>query len=281
MLTFQIFNSSSRYRKREVYILKLKIALAQTTDSRTSSRKQDNLNKALEWMKEAAIIGAQIIVFPEYFMGKGASEDVDGPFISSISKKARDLGISVIAGIGEKSGLPNKYYNTIVFINADGSIIGTYRKTHLFNAFNVKESNKVLAGDKLPHPINTEFGKISIITCYEIRFPEISRILTQMGTVILVVPSAWKKGLMKEEHWLTLVKARALENTIFVVAVGQTGNEYTGRSVVVDPFGVVIADAGEEEKLLFVEIDLKRIKDVRTKLPVLDHRREDLYTVHS
>ncbi len=256
------------------------MALAQTTDSRSASAKEDNLNKALALMKEAAAKGARIIIFPEYFMGKGASENIDGPFISSISENAKDLEIYVVLGIGEKSSLLNKYYNTIVFIDSEGSIRETHRKNHLFDAFDAKESNKVAAGDKITLPITTEFGRISIITCYEIRFPEISRILTLMGTEILVVPSAWKKGLMKEEHWLTLVKARALENTIFVVAVGQTGNEYAGRSVIVDPFGVVIADAGEGEKLLVVEIDLERIKDVRKKLPVLEHRREDIYTIH-
>ena len=257
--------------------MKVKIALAQTVGSSTPSAKEDNLDKAIKLIEEAVLNRAQIVVFPEVFMGGNSPEDIYGPFVSSIARRARELGIYVVVGICEKNPLTEKHYNTVVFIDSKGSVIGTHRKIQLYDAFDFKESNNVIAGDKITPPFNTKFGMVGVITCYEIRFPEIARILTLMGTEILLVPSAWKKGPLKEEHWLTLVKARALENTIFIAAVGQTGNTYIGRSVIVDPFGIVIADAGEEEKLLVAELDLDRIKNVRKILPVLGQRREEVY----
>lgn len=213
-------------------------------------------------------------------MGGDVPQSIDGPFIMAIVKQAKALGISVAIGINEKCPIPDKYYNTIVFLNSQGSILASYRKTHLFDAFNVRESDSMLAGDQMTPPIITEFGIVGILTCYEIRFPELARILSLAGTQILLVPSAWFRGPMKEDHWLTILKARALENTVFVVAVDQTGNSYAGRSVVVDPFGVVIADAGIEEKLLITELDLETISRVRKILPVLEHRRQKIYQEH-
>lgn len=259
--------------------MRVKIALAQTVLSHAPSAKEDHLKKGLKLMKEAAAKGVKAVVFPENFMGIGETtpEDIDGPFVSTIAKRAGELGIYVVVGIREKSPIQDKHYNTVVLIDSKGAVIRTHRKLHLFDAFNFKESDTAVAGNDITLPIMTELGMVGLITCYEIRFPEITRILTLMGTEILFVPSAWTRGLMKEEHWMTMLKARALENTIFVVAPGQTGNVFIGRSLVVDPFGIVIADAGEEEKLLIVELNLDRIANVRKTLPVLKHRRNDIY----
>lgn len=259
--------------------MRVKIALAQTMLSHAPSAKEEHLKKGLKLMKEAAVNGVKAVIFPENFMGmKGIiPEDIDGPFVSKIAKRAGELGIFVVVGIREKSPIRDKHYNTVVLIDSKGTVIRTHRKLHLYDAFDFKESDTAVAGDDLTLPIKTELGMVGLITCYEIRFPEMARILTLMGTEILFVPSAWTRGLMKEEHWITMLKARALENTIFVVAPGQTGNVYIGRSLVVDPFGIVIADAGEEEKLLIAELNLDRIKNIRKILPILKHRRNDIY----
>jgi predicted amidohydrolase len=118
------------------------------------------------------------------------------------------------------------------------------------------------------------------MTCYELRFPEIARILAMQGAEVILVPTAWLAGRMKEEHLHVLAKARAIENTVFVAVASQTGRIFTGRSLVVDPFGVSICDAGEEEGLVTAEIDLDRIRRVRKSLPSLGQIRTDVYQKH-
>ena len=170
-----------------------------------------------------------------------------------------------------------KQRHTIVLIGRDGELLQSYRKTHLYDAFSSKESSSIAAGDRLMEPVATEFGKIGLFVCYELRFPEIARALTLKGADILIVPAGWYAGPMKEEHWITLLKARAIENTVFICSSNQTGNAFSGRSLIVDPMGAVLADAGEEEGLHIREIDVSRIGKVREKLPSVTGRREGLY----
>ena len=113
--------------------------------------------------------------------------------------------------------------------------------------------------------------------CYDIRFPEVSRILSVLGAEFLVIPSAWVHGIMKEEHWQTFIKTRAIENGIYVIAPDQIGNLYTGRSMVVDPFGTVLLDMGNKEGMEVVELEKSDIIKVRGKLPLLKNRRTDVY----
>src|ERR1017187_6880253 len=123
----------------------------------------------------------------------------------------------------------------------------------------------------------TPLATIGMMTCYELRFPEMARILALQGGELILVPTAWLAGRMKEEHLHVLAKARALENTVYVAVASQTGRIFTGRSIVVDPFGVSICDAGEEEGLVTAEIDLERLGRVRKLLPSLEHIRNDVY----
>jgi deaminated glutathione amidase len=116
--------------------------------------------------------------------------------------------------------------------------------------------------------------------CYDIRFPEISRILAVQGAEILAAPSAWIQGVMKEEHWVTLLKARSIENGLYMVAPDQVGNIFSGRSMVIDPFGSVILDMGNREGMEVVEIDISRVQSVRKSLPLLKNRRNDVYRNH-
>ncbi len=126
-------------------------------------------------------------------------------------------------------------------------------------------------------PVTLGPTKIGIMICYDIRFPEMSRILAANGANTLVAPSAWVQGILKEEHWVTMLKARAIENGAFVVAPDQVGNIYSGRSMIIDPFGVVLLDMGNKQGMEIVEIDISRVGDVRETLPLLENRRTDVY----
>ena len=152
-----------------------------------------------------------------------------------------------------------------------------YRKVHLYDALGFRESDKFLAGSRIEKPFQFESAKIGLMICYDIRFPEMSRILSVMGAEILVIPSAWVHGIMKEEHWQTFIKARAIENGTYVIAPDQIGNIYSGRSMVVDPFGTVLLDMGNKEGIEVVELEKSYITKVRETLPLLKNRRTDVY----
>ena len=154
-----------------------------------------------------------------------------------------------------------------------------YRKLHLYDALGFRESAKMAKGKTIKEPVRTNAGSVGLLICYDLRFPELSRILTLKGANVLVAPSAWVQGEMKEEHWQTMVKARAIENGSYLVAPDQVGNIYCGRSMVVDPFGVVLADMGQREGIEIVEVDVKRVQQVRRSLPLLRNRRADVYSL--
>jgi predicted amidohydrolase len=134
-----------------------------------------------------------------------------------------------------------------------------------------------MPGKKITRPAKTNAGSVGLMICYDLRFPELSRILTVKGADVLVAPSAWVAGEMKEEHWQTMVKARAIENGSYVIAPAQVGNIYCGRSMAVDPFGVVLVDMGQREGVEVVDIDSSRVQNVRKSLPLLKNRRTDVY----
>ena len=134
-----------------------------------------------------------------------------------------------------------------------------------------------MPGSKISKPVKTSIGKIGMMICYDLRFPEISRSLAVAGSEILVVPSAWVKGDMKEEHWLAINKTRAIENGCYVISPAQVGNIYCGRSIVVDPYGQILLDMKKKQGMAYVNIDLKRIKQIRDLLPLLKNRRTDIY----
>jgi predicted amidohydrolase len=158
-----------------------------------------------------------------------------------------------------------------------GRVSAVYRKLHLYNALGFKESVKLVPGKSIVRPARTGAGNVGLLICYDLRFPELSRILTIKGADVLVAPSAWVAGEMKEEHWQTMVKARAIENGSYVIAPAQVGNIYCGRSMAVDPFGVVLVDMGYREGVEAIDIDSSRVKNIRKSLPLLKNRRTDVY----
>jgi deaminated glutathione amidase len=265
-----------------------KIALAQL---RSSTNKGENLRVAGEFIKNAKSQGATLVAFPEFLMAysptKQAAEElcelaetVDGAFTTALRKIAKASAINVLATIYEQSDLANRVYDTALWIDRNGNIAAVYRKLHLYDALGFKESDKFVAGSDLTAPVKTEVGNIGMMICYDLRFPELSRLLTLMGADVLVAPSGWVRGEMKVEHWQTMVRARALENGCYVIAPDQIGNIYIGHSMVVDPFGRIIAEMGEREGLEVVELDPRIVCDVREKLPLLKNRRAEVYAKH-
>jgi len=250
--------------------------------------KEKNLKKILKFVSLAASRGAVLCAFPEFMMCYTPSsqspaelaniaEKMTGEFVSSIAETAKENSIQVVGTLYEKSPKPNRVYDTSFLINKNGKVISKYRKIHLYDAFGFKESRKLYPGSSIAKPVQTSVGKLGLMICYDLRFPEMSRILASSGSETLVVPSAWVKGTMKEEHWLTINKTRAIENGCYVIAPDQIGNIYCGRSLVVDPFGKILLDMKKREGMGTVDISLQQVKQVRKRLPLLQNRRVDIY----
>ncbi len=262
-----------------------KIAVVQM---RAETDKKTNLKKILRYISQAARKGSVLCAFPEFMMcytpsSQSASElaniaeKIDGEFVSSISEAAKRNSIQVIGTLYEKSPKPNRVYDTSFFVDKNGKVISRYRKIHLYDALGFKESVKLYPGSSITKPVKTSVGKMGMMICYDLRFPEMSRILASSGSEVLVVPSAWVKGKMKEEHWLTINKTRAIENGCYVISPDQVGNIYCGRSVVVDPYGKILLDMKKREGIGIVDISLDEVKQVRQRLPLLRNRRTDIY----
>ena len=256
---------------------------------RAETDKKINLKNILRYISHATRKSSALCAFPEFMMCYTSSsqsptelaniaEKTSGEFVSSISEAAKQNSIQVVGTLYEKSPKPNRVYDTSFIINKKGTVISTYRKIHLYNALGFKESTKFSPGSSISKPVKTSVGKMGMMICYDLRFPEISRILASSGSEVLVIPSAWVKGKMKEEHWLTINKTRAIENGCYVISPDQTGNIYCGRSLVVDPYGKIVLDMKKKEGIGFVDISLDEIRKVRQRLPLLRNRRTDIYT---
>jgi predicted amidohydrolase len=255
----------------------MKVALGQFAVGRTW---QENADTCVGLMERARRAGADLLVLPEGVLARDitdpdivlkAAQPLDGPFMTALLEASRGSAMAVMFCIHVPAGT-GRVFNTLVSLR-DGAIIGRYRKLHLYDAFDTLESAKVEAGDALPDLFDIGGLKIGPMTCYDLRFPELARRHAIDGAEVLVLPAAWVRGPGKEAHWVTLVTARALENTCYVVAVGECGPRNIGASLVVDPLGVAIAQAGEAPNLIFAELDPARLAHARKVLPVLANRR--------
>ena len=270
---------------------KFRLALVQM---QSSSDKNTNLSASIDYIKRAAKKSADLICFPEFQMAYSPAtqtprdlfdlaEDIKGNFITTLRKSAKEHNIATVATMYERvqsKRLNFRVSDTAAFISSNGLIKSVYRKLHLYDALGFKESIKLVSGNRIERPVKTSFGNFGLMICYDVRFPEMSRILTLMGAAILVMPSAWVSGIMKEEHWQIMTKSRAIENGVFIVAPNQIGNIYSGRSTVIDPFGAVLIDMGTEEGLGIIEIDTSMIIRIRKALPLISNRRIDVYKSH-
>jgi predicted amidohydrolase len=264
----------------------MKVAIVQF---KASTNKETNLKKIINFIYKASKNKAKLVAFPEFMMFYTNSsqspkqlaelaETIQGNFISEIAKAAKDNRIQVVGSFYEKSSKKDRVYDTSFVLDQTGKVISTYRKIHLYDALGFRESDKMTSGSKIAKPVKTSIGKIGMMICYDLRFPEMSRSLAVAGSEVLVAPSAWVKGDMKEEHWITINKTRAIENGCYVIAPDQVGNIYCGRSVIVDPYGKILIDMKKKQGIAYADIDLKKIKQIRKVLPLLKNRRTDIYS---
>jgi predicted amidohydrolase len=255
--------------------------------------KKQNIAHALEMIKEASP-HADLVILPEMWncpyetdlFPLYAEEKDDSPSIDAISEAAKKYGVYILAGsIPEKEN--GKIYNSSFFLNPDGEIIGVHRKIHLFDIdvegeISFKESLTLTAGDKII-VVDTELGKIGICICYDMRFPELLRLMALEGAELIVIPGAFN-FTTGPAHWKPLIKVRAVDNQVFIAAASPARDNNAsyiayGHSMVADPWGTVIGEAGTGEQIIYSLIDLSMIQKIRSELPLLSNRRTDLYQI--
>ncbi|WP_241596951.1 deaminated glutathione amidase [Rosenbergiella epipactidis] len=255
----------------------MNIALGQWSVSREW---QENANTIIQLMQDADRQGARLLVLPEAVLARDnqdsqwvieAAQPLEGPFIQQLLAASQTLGVTTLFTLHVPAG-ENKARNVLVALRG-GKILLTYDKIHLYDAFTVRESDKVIAGHTLPPLLQVDEFRVGVMTCYDLRFPEMARALALQGAELLVLPAAWLKGANKELHWELLTRARALENTCYLAASGECGVKNIGHSLVVDPLGLVIAQAGERPQLIFAQLDKAHLTAVREQLPVLQNCR--------
>ena len=225
--------------------------------------------------------GTDLVVAPEAFMRDFGgpesdlaefAEPLDGAFVHALHDAARTTGTTVVAGMFETSQDPARPFNTLAVVDERG-LRASYRKIHLYDSFGYRESDRLVAGEVEPVLVELAGFSVGLMTCYDLRFPELARELVRRGADLLVVPSAWVAGPLKVEHWRTLVRARAIENTVYVAAVGQPGPRYTGHSLVAGPDGEVVAEIGDGEHVLTASIERDHLRQARETNPSLANRR--------
>ncbi|ROQ17212.1 MULTISPECIES: carbon-nitrogen hydrolase family protein [unclassified Curtobacterium] len=263
-----------------------------------------NLETVRAAAADAAARGAALLVTPEYssyFTADiddrfvAAAQPLDGPFVSGLRDIARDTGVALIVGIAETTDAettdaettdaatpagPTRFRNTLVAVLPTGELAAIYRKVHLYDAFGSRESDRIESGDPEQLPVFEFEGlRIGLETCYDLRFPEVTRRLAapEHGAAdVVVLPAEWVRGPGKEHHWRILLTARAIENTVWVVGVGQTPPIGIGASVVLDPSGVAVASAGSTPGTLVATVDTAVTEAVRQVNPSLALRRYDV-----
>lgn len=235
------------------------------------------LAQTLDQSKDAALVGVDLLVFPENLMPEAEmAEPIDGPFVRQARNAAKLHGLWLAFTFFETNASGGRPFNTAVIVGDNGEVRGTYRKCHLYDAHGVFESDRSTAGDALCKPITTPFGTIGMGICYDLRFPEVARHLALAGCDLLLFPAAWHDGPHKLEHWRTLLAARAIENECFVVGACNSGERYVRRSYVFGPLGEKLV-GGNSAELLTCDIDLASVATARDAMPVFSHRREELY----
>ena len=243
-----------------------------------------NLREITRLAALAASRDARVVVFPEYSSyftpaaGEdwlAASEPVGGAFTTALAELADELGVHLVAGMIERlSGEERRVANTVVVVAPGEGIVARYRKLHLYDAFGQQESEWVAPGD-ISEPELFEVGglRFGLQTCYDARFPEVTRRIVDAGADVVCMPAEWVRGPLKEAHWRTLTTARALENTMYVAAADHAPPVGAGNSMIVDPMGVEVATIGETTDVAVAWLSRERIDAVRRVNPALALRR--------
>lgn len=281
------------FYKRGVFFLEnnFKIGICQMV---VTNRKELNLVKARKMIREASSNGSKIVILPEMFncpystnaFPEYAEQYPNGETINMLSETAREEGIYLIGGsIPEKE--EGKVFNTSFTFNPLGDMIGRHRKVHLFDVdlpsgLSFRESKTLSPGNQVT-VINTAPATLGVAICYDIRFPELSRLMTLRGAQILVFPAAFNMTT-GPAHWEVLFKMRAVDNQVFTIGASSARNYNAsyisyGNSIVVNPWGDILARADEKEEIIYAGIDLEYVAKVRRELPLLEHRRADIYNL--
>lgn len=267
----------------------MRVAVVQMTSTDDLA---SNVESAEALVREAAAGGAEFVALPEMFAflrREGGEipcvQDLDGEIVSTARGWARALGIRLLAGtFAERAPEEQeRVFNTSVLISPDGEIEGVYRKIHLFDidlgsadGGRYRESARIVPGEKVV-VAETPFGGVGLSVCYDVRFPELYREMSGRGATFVTVPSAFTRETGKD-HWEVLLRARAIENQVFVIAPAQCGRHSPdrsshGRSLIVDPWGIVRAQLGDQPGIALAECDLDEQRRIRERLPALRHRR--------
>ncbi|MFL5626824.1 MAG: carbon-nitrogen hydrolase family protein [Ktedonobacteraceae bacterium] len=254
----------------------------------------ENLSTVEHLLDVAANAGAQFVGLPEYWTYLGpyagfeeAAQTIPGPAIELLQEKARKHKMIVHGGsiVERSSTTPGKFYNTSVLIDRDGAIVARYRKIHLFdvdlaNGEKHYESERIIAGNEV---VTAELDGITfgLTVCYDLRFPELYCALALRGAQIILVPAGFTLHTGRD-HWEVLLRARAIENLCYVMAPAQVGKyppnrQCFGRSMIIDPWGLVLAQAQDRPMTVVTEIDLAQITAARAQIPSLDHRKPQVY----
>lgn len=242
-----------------------------------------NLARIEELARQAAASGAVLAVFPEAAMYQcmspaeelaAAAEDLDGPIVTALTNVAAATGLVLVVGMYERrpQGRP---YNTVVAVGSRG-LVAHHRKFLVYDAFGFRESELIEVGEARTDLFEVGDLRVGMVTCYEVRFPECARSLVDAGADLIAVSSAWPIGQGKEDHFATMVRARALENTVYVAASGDCSPSMVGRSHIIDPLGYQLAGLANESGHAVADIDAGRLARARQTLPVLEQRTRHL-----
>ena len=270
---------------------KYKIAVVQMD---SGNDKGENLKTACRFVDEAAAAGAKLITFPEVMNldGKnvgegGGAEPIPGYTTQRLMAKAKEHGIYIHSGsLSESIPGEERAYNTSVIIDPEGEIIARYSKLHTFDVTLPdgsvqRESAKIRPGESIS-TVATPLGTLGMAICYDIRFGEMFRLMALRGAQVIFTPANFTMPTGKD-HWEPILRTRAIENGCYIVAADQIGKkaDFTayGNSMVVDPWGTVIARAPDRPGMIFAEIDLDYVDSIRAKIPALQNRRTDIYDV--
>ncbi|MEW5762382.1 MAG: carbon-nitrogen hydrolase family protein [Bacillota bacterium] len=253
--------------------------------------KEGNLNRAREMVLQAARNGAAVVALPEMFncpyeeeaFAAYAEVYPAGPTFTMLAAAAAEARVYLFGGsLPEKDG--ERLFNTCFVYDPGGNLLARHRKVHLFDValdtLTFRESDTFTAGDT-PTVVRTPFGKIGVAVCYDLRFPELARLMVDRGAEIFIIPAAFNT-VTGPAHWELLLRARAVDNQVFVAGAAPAAGrlrryETYGHSAVVDPWGAVVARAGAGETILYADLDLRLVHDVRRKLPLLANRRPEVY----
>ncbi|MFY9637757.1 MAG: carbon-nitrogen hydrolase family protein [Methanobacterium sp.] len=253
--------------------------------------KNSNLDKAKYMIEQAAQEGAEMVVLPEMFncpydinkFKTYAESCISSKSLKVVSNAAKDHGVYLVAGSIPEL-LDGKIYNSCFIFDRKGQILDVHRKMHLFDVdipdIKFKESETITAGNRVT-VVDTNPIKIGVAICYDIRFPELFRLMALKNSDLIIVPGAFNMTT-GPAHWKTTARARAIDNQTYVAAVSPASNNdhsYVayGHTLIVDPWGKVIGEAGSGEEIVYATIDISYLKDVREQLPLLKNRRTDIY----